>query len=162
VTPETNQQLGELIVKIANGEVSLAELGGLDAPKLAAILSQAIAQMQVGRDDKAVPILQVLIALDPLNPIFHEYLGLAAERLGDHQRAYTEYTANIFELEKLESPNAVRLCEAYLLRCRLSATRGDMALAAADLEVARKHDHGKDPELRQEVRLLEQAIGGAR
>lgn len=161
VQSDKNEALGTLLAQVAKGEVPLSALGGMDAKMLAQILSQAVAQMQVGRDDKAVPILEVLIALDPPNPIFHEYLGLAAERLGDHDRAYAEYSVNIGELERAGNKGD-RLCEAYLLRARLSALKGEMSLAADDLVKAHQHDQGHDAELRQELKLLQQAVEGAR
>lgn len=158
---DPNEALGRLLAQVAKGETPLSALAGMDAKMLAQILSQAIAQMQVGRDDKAVPILEVLVALDPINPVFHEYLGLAAERLGDHDRAYAEYSANIGELERMGNKGE-RLCEAYLLRARLSALKGEMNLAADDLVHAHQHDLGRDPELRQELKLLQQAVEAAR
>lgn len=155
------RELAETLAAVAKGDVPLSTLAGLSAKDLANILSQAIAQMQVGRDAKALPILKVLIALDEKNPIFHEYLGLAYERLGQHEEAIAAYSKNIETLGALESADD-RLCEGHLLRARLFAQSGAMSDALNDVEAAKRHHVGQDPELAAEIKMLEQAIEGAR
>ncbi len=154
-------QLTETLLAVARGEIPLANVAGLSAKELAHVLSQALAQMQVGRDDKALPILRVLVALDEQNPVFHEYLGLAYERLGKHDEALESYSRNIEALGALTSAED-RLCEGYLLRARLFAQRGELGEAKDDVAAAKRHHSGADREVAQEIAVLEQVLGESR
>ncbi|MEQ8276712.1 MAG: BTAD domain-containing putative transcriptional regulator [Deltaproteobacteria bacterium] len=153
--------LTETLIAVAKGDLPLSMVAGLSAKELAQVLSQALAQMQIGRDDKALPILKVLVALDEKNPIFHEYLGLAYERLGRHDEALEAYSRNIEALGSLTSAED-RLCEGYLLRARLNAQRGELSDAKHDVEAAKRHSKGVDAEMAQEIAVLEQVLGEAR
>lgn len=138
----------------------LTALTGLSAKDYAQILSQAVAQMQIGRNENALSILEVMVALDPDNAVYQEYLGLCLQRLGRHQDAVVAYGANIEALTKLTSVGP-RLCEAHLLRGQLYAGLGAQAEAQADLAAAKTNDQGRDPELSGEIRRLEQVLAVA-
>lgn len=155
------ENLTDTLLAVAKGELPLSMVAGLSAKELAHVLSQALAQMQVGRDDKALPILRVLVALDEKNPIFHEYLGLAYERLGQHDEALESYSRNIEALGSLTAAED-RLCEGYLLRARLNAQRGELAEAKDDVASAKRHHTGADREMAQEIAVLEQVLGEVR
>lgn len=157
-TPEV--ELGETLVRVAKGEVSLATLAGLGPEELGEILHFALTQLEVGRTREAMRVLEGLVALDPANPVFHEYLGLAAERSQDLDRALGEYTENLTQLARLEQVDD-RLLEGYLLRARLLAMRGAVREAASDLATAKRYDHGGDAALTQELARLERAVAGA-
>lgn len=157
----SHEELGETLVRVAKGEMSLASFAGLSAEELAQILEFALRHLEVGRNDEAVRVLEGLVALEPHNPIFHEYLGLALERARDFDRALTEYTVNIQHLSRLPDAGE-RLLEGYLLRARLRAMRGELGEAKSDLATAKLHDRGGDPLLTQELTRLETAVGGAR
>lgn len=160
--PSDIQSLGETLAKVATGECSLAEAAGLDAAALGEALHFALIQMQVGKNDAASRVLRGLVALDAQNPIFHEYLGLALERMNDLEAALAQYSENISALEGLSAPDD-RLFEAYLLRARLQARRGAVMDAKKDLERVKAHDRGLDPALTQEMLALGRAVeGGAR
>ncbi len=116
--------------------------------------------MQIGRNDKALGILEVMVALDPDNAVYQEYLGLCLQRVGRHQDAVSAYGANIDALNKLTNVGP-RLCEAHLLRGQLYAALGAKTEAHSDLVVAKENDKGRDPELSGEIKRLEQILAVA-
>jgi len=149
---------GEELAKLARGEISVAEVAGLGAEDLAKILQLALAQLQIGKKDKAIQILRGLVALDDRNPVFHEYLGIALERDSDLEGALAEYTRNVEGLAGIGDRS--RLSEAHLLRSRVQALRGDRAAARQDLEAARRNDPGNDADVRDMIERLASVLDG--
>ena len=153
------QAIGEQLAAVASGEISIAEVAGLSADQLARVLQLALSQLQVGYEKKAIGLLRGLVALDPVNPIFQEYLGIALEKVKDLDGALQAHTANVDGLLSMEGVDD-RLCEAYALRARVNALRGDQEAALGDLEQAKKYDRGSNAELKVMLRALESAFSG--
>ncbi len=152
--------LAATLQAVAEGEIPLSQVAGLGGDELALVLGQAIAQMKIGRDAKAIPILKVLVALDEKKAVFHEYLGLAHERLGQYDEALASYSKNLEVLGHLPDADE-RLCEGYLLRARLFAQCDQMTEAGADIASAKTHQDA-DPALAQEIVVLERVVSEAR
>lgn len=154
------QDLGDLVVRLAKGEVALGDLAGIDTKDKVKILQYGIAQLQTGRSDDAIRILEGLVALDHRTPLFQEYLGFAYERSGRLDDALRAYDNNIVGLSA-NGESGERMLEAHMLRARIHLHRGDKTSAVEDITEARRHDSGKDPALTKELALLERAAGGA-
>jgi Flp pilus assembly protein TadD len=150
----------ESLVQLAKDELSLGAALGLGPEDQAKILELAIAQMNSGRSDQAARVIRRLIALDPHNPIFHEYLGLALERQKDFAGAVEAYGNNLTELARLKDVED-RLAEGHLLRGQVRALTGDLVGAKTDLSSARLHlaAHPR-AELGEELSRLERILEG--
>jgi hypothetical protein len=149
----------EALSEVARGERSLASFAGLGPEELAELLELAIARMKTRMNLDAARVLLALRALDPLNAIFAQYLGLALERAKDVEGALGAYGDQIRLLEARGcDPDALK--EGYLLRARVLALAGRRDQAAADL--ARVVGGFADPALGRELLRLRTALGGAR
>lgn len=141
------------------GQVSFAEFLGLDPEALARLLHLAIAQLQVGRVDDAISIVEGLIALDDRNFVFHQYLGLARERARDYEgavRAYDDMLARVLGRED----RRIEQVEGLLLRARAHAVLGRLELAAKDLARAQGLSV-EDEQLEEMTEELARLLGGA-
>lgn len=155
------EAIADRLARVAQNQAPLSDLLALGPKELAAILSLAIAKMRIGRNDEAARIMRGLVALDADNPLFHQYLGLSLERASDLDGAIGAYSTQIERLQKRDDV-AADLCQAFSLRCRAFAMKGELSSAAADLSAARRFVPGNDVVLRQELEQLERVVGGAR
>lgn len=144
------------MVELAGGDLNLGDLIDLTTQDKVRILKFGMAQMQVGHNERAARVLEGLVALDGRNPLYRQYFGLALERIGEHNAALQQYTANIEGLKTLDDP--ARLTTGLLLRARLNAQCGALDAAAEDLSTIKAQGSTLDPQLAQEVEMLERAL----
>ncbi len=146
----------ERMVHLARGGIELGDVASLTTQDKVRILQFGMAQMQVGHNERAARVLEGLVALDGRNPLYRQYFGLALERMGEHNAALLQYTANVEGLKTLDDP--ARLTTGLLLRARLNAQRGAMKAAAEDLSSIKAQGLALDAKLSQEMEMLERAV----
>src|SRR5688572_12566184 len=93
---KTNIQISpELAEKLAEGEVTIAEMVGLSRGTLYAIAEVGYQMLTSGKVDQAKQIYQGLTAADPYDSVFHCHLAAAHHKLGELDEALAEYSASL-------------------------------------------------------------------
>lgn len=142
-TADSAEVLSALVVALAKGELSLAELAQLEPEQLARILGLGMAKLQSKRHDEAIQIFKGLVALDSGQPVFLEYLGIALEATKRFDEALEAYSMSIERMDALGSHPL--LVETLLLRSRLQAVCGRNEAALTDLSRARQEKPREAP-----------------
>jgi Flp pilus assembly protein TadD len=82
----------EKIATFKKGELRLAELLGMDAKQVAALVLMSHTQFMQGQLQKAQSILEGLIVLDPSNAYAHGLLGAIYQKKEDSRMAVAHYS----------------------------------------------------------------------
>jgi Flp pilus assembly protein TadD len=83
----------EKALRLARGEITLAQYAGLRREELYAIAREAYRMMCGGRVAEALSIYRGLAAADPYDSVFRCHLAAALLRTGDAQGALSEFDA---------------------------------------------------------------------
>jgi tetratricopeptide (TPR) repeat protein len=137
----------KLAEDIKNGNVTLAQVAGLDTRKLYEIANVGFKMLSSGKLQEAKTIYSGLVAASPDDSVFHCHLGATHHRLGEFDAAYGEY-------EKALSLNAENV-DALVGRGELKYMRGGYEEAVNDLRRAFELDPmGKRPSTQRARTLI--------
>lgn len=90
---KTNIQIPpEMVEKLVEGEITIAELVGLSRGTLYAIAEVGYQMLTSGKVEQAKQIYQGLAAADPYDSVFHCHLAAAHHKLGELDEALAEYS----------------------------------------------------------------------
>lgn len=103
----------EKIVKYVHGEITLAELEGINEAQLYTIAEIGYVLMEEGKLEEARKIYEGLIELSPDESYFHSVLGAIYQRLNYLDRALNEYDRAIL-LNPDDIPSIVNSAEILL------------------------------------------------
>lgn len=103
----------EKIVKYVHGEITLAELEGINEDQLYTIAEIGYVLMEEGRYEEARKIYEGLIELSPQDSYFHSVLGAIYQRMNDNDNALKEYERAI-SLNPEDIPSIVNSAEILL------------------------------------------------
>ncbi|HVF44200.1 MAG TPA: tetratricopeptide repeat protein [Pyrinomonadaceae bacterium] len=115
-------------LRLARGEITLAEYAGLTRAELYAVAREAYRLMGGGRLAEALIIYRGLAAADPYDSVFRCHLAAALLRTGDAEGALTEFDAAL----RLNVANGDALSGRGEARLRL----GQFSEAVKDLTAA--------------------------
>ena len=118
----------DLPASLIRGEVTLAQVFGLDQEALYQIARLGFDLLNSGKLREAKQIYSGLVAADPHDSVFHCHLGAAHHRLGELDDAFEQYDAAL----RLNSANG----DALVGRGEIYLTRSEIAKALADLKSA--------------------------
>lgn len=118
----------EKALRLARGEITLAQYAGLRRVELYAIAREAYRLMCGGRLAEALTIYRGLAAADPYDSVFRCHLAAALLRTGDAEAALTEFDAAL----RLNVANGDALSGRGEARLRL----GQFSEAVKDLTAA--------------------------
>src|SRR5919112_5392061 len=118
----------EKALRLARGEITLAQYAGLKRAELYAIAREAYRLMCGGRVEEALTIYRGLAAADPYDSVFRCHLAAALLRTGDAEGALTEFDAAL----RLNVANGDALSGRGEARLRL----GQFSDAVKDLTAA--------------------------
>ena len=140
----------ELWSAIASGEVSLRDLGGVDAATISRIRTLGITAFTCGRYEQAAKIFAGLEALDPKDPQHSLHLGHALASLGNKLEAREAITRFIDAASEVARVEQVR---ALLFRSSLELGMGNTTEASSDVALAKKRagDDAESAELLAKV-----------
>jgi tetratricopeptide (TPR) repeat protein len=136
---ETDRQNAsrEKALRLARGEITLAQYAGLRRDELYAIAREAYRLMGGGRVAEALTIYRGLAAADPYDSVFRCHLAAALLRTGDAEASLTEFDAAL----RLNVANGDALSGRGEARLRLGhfneAVKDLTAAAALDPKVTR-------------------------
>ena len=127
----------EKALRLARGEIRLAQYAGLARAELYAVAREAHRMMGGGRVAEALTIYRGLAAADPYDSVFRCHLAAALLRTGDAEGALSEFDAAL----RLNVANGDALSGRGEARLRLGqfseAVKDLTAAAALDPKVAR-------------------------
>lgn len=127
----------EKALRLARGEITLAQYAGLTRRELYAVAREAYRLMRGGRVEEAVTIYRGLAAADPYDSVFRCHLAAALLRTGDAEAALAEFDAAL----RLNIANGDALSGRGETRLRLGqfseAVKDLTAAAALDPRAAR-------------------------
>lgn len=118
----------ELAERLARGEITLADLIGMNKEKQYEIANVGYQLMNRGKLEEARAIYRGLVAADPFDSVFHCHLGAVHFRLGEIEAAIKEFSSAL----QFNHSNVDALAgrgEAFL-------SRGQLAEAISDLRAA--------------------------
>lgn len=118
----------DLAARLIRGEVTLAQVFGLDHDALYEIAGIGYELLNSGKLHEAKQIYAGLAAADPYDSVFHCHLGAAHHRLGELDAAFEQYDAAL----RLNFAN----CDALAGRGEIYLSRGELVKALADLKRA--------------------------
>ncbi len=101
------------IVRYVRGEITLAELEGIDEGQLYTIAEIGYVLMEEGKLEEARKIYEGLIELSPNESYFHSVLGAIYQRLNNNEKALNEYDRAI-SLNPDDIPSIVNSAEILL------------------------------------------------
>jgi tetratricopeptide (TPR) repeat protein len=103
----------EKALRLARGEITLAQYAGLRREELYAVARAAYRLMAGGRLEEALTIYRGLAAADPYDSVFRCHHAAALLRLGDAEGALVEFDAalrlNVANVEALSGRGEARL-----------------------------------------------------
>lgn len=127
----------EKALRLARGEITLAQYAGLARAELYAVAREAYRMMGGGRVEEALTIYRGLAAADPYDSVFRCHLAAALMRTGDAEGALSEFDAAL----RLNVANGDALSGRGEARLRLGqfseAVKDLTAAAALDPKAAR-------------------------
>lgn len=127
----------EKSLRLARGEITLAQYAGLTRAELYAVAREAYRMMGGGRLEEALTIYRGLAAADPYDSVFRCHLAAALLRTGDAEAAIAEFDAAL----RLNVANGDALSGRGEARLRLGqfseAVKDLTAAAALDPKAAR-------------------------
>lgn len=103
----------EKIVRFIHGEITLAELEGIDRNHLYTIAEIGYVLMEEGKLEDAKKIYEGLIEMEPRDYYFHSVLGAIYQQLRKNESALEEYNRAI-ELNPEDIPSLVNSAEILL------------------------------------------------
>jgi len=119
---------GDLRAQLVRGEVTLADVFGLDRESLYEIARLGYALLNSGNLREAKQIYSGLVAADPYDSVFHCHLAAAHHWLGELDDAFQEYS----EALNLNFANV----DALVGRAEIQISRGELAAGIAALRQA--------------------------
>ena len=131
-TNQSNTRKREVQEKLATGQITIAEAVGISRKQLYAIAARGYQLLNSGKLEEARQIYAGLVAADPYDSVFHCHLGAVCFRMGELDKAFTEYAAAI----RLNIANVDALAgrgELYLLK-------GEVKKGIEDLRAALEND----------------------
>jgi Tfp pilus assembly protein PilF len=137
---------GDLLDRLARGEVILAEVFGLDQDSLYKIANIGFGLLSSGKLAEAKQIYAGLVAADPYDSVFHCHLAAVHHRLRETEAAYREYS----EALKFNCANV----DALVGRGELQLERGEYKQALTDLRLAIETDPSRPSAKRARALLL--------
>lgn len=150
--PQVAEATAEVTRLLADGKVSLADVGGFSEQELAGGYAAAVRMLEAGHPAKALKITGSLLLLEPGDAAYHRLAGVACHHLGEYALANNYYlaaqalapgdaTTMIYRGEALLALGEGEQGEAELRR-GIAAAAGNPALAAIvkrAAEVGRTH-----------------------
>lgn len=140
----------DLAASLMRGEVTLAQVFGLDQNTLYEIARLGFDLLNSGKTREAKQIYAGLVAADPYDSVFHCHLGAAHHRLGELNEAFAQYSAAL-ELNFAS-------CDALVGRGEIFLSRGEISKGLADLKSAVSFDHEGSRPSSARARALVQAL----
>jgi tetratricopeptide (TPR) repeat protein len=103
----------EKALRLARGEITLAQYAGLRREELYAVARTAYRLLNGGRLEEALTIYRGLAAADPYDSVFRCHLAATLLRLGDAESALAEFDAalrlNVASVDALSGRGEARL-----------------------------------------------------
>lgn len=118
----------DLPAMLIRGEVTLADVFGLDQESLYEIARLGYGLLNSGKLSEAKQIYSGLVAADPYDSVFHCHLAAVHHRLGELDEAFQQYS----EALNFNFANV----DALAGRAEIQLTRGKLAAGIADLKQA--------------------------
>jgi len=118
----------DLPAMLIRGEVTLADVFGLDQDSLYEIARLGYGLLNSGNLREAKQIYSGLVAADPYDSVFHCHLGAVHHRLGELDEAFQQYT----EALNFNYANV----DALLGRAEIQLSRGNLAAGISTLKQA--------------------------
>ena len=118
----------DLPAMLIRGEVTLADVFGLDQDSLYEIARLGYGLLNSGNLREAKQIYSGLVAANPYDSVFHCHLGAVHHRLGELDEAFQQYT----EALNFNYANV----DALLGRAEIQLARGDLAAGISTLKQA--------------------------
>lgn len=158
---DARESIEETLVPFLRGDVTAAELLGLDAGNISSLVKVGVAAFGSNDMARAGRVFQAVAAAAPMLSLAHQYLGLIAERERDFDRA-VQHLANAGALlERLPVRDATQ--EAALTDVMLQTARALFAASrddeARDCLVELRGRAGLDVKVTQLVDALLQGKG---
>jgi Tfp pilus assembly protein PilF len=119
---------GDLGASLLRGEITLAQVFGLDKPALYEIARAGYDLLTSGKLREAKQIYAGLVAADPYDSVFHCHLAAVHHRLGEFDAAFAQYEQSL----KFNVSN----CDALVGHGEILLSRGQLALGFSDLKRA--------------------------
>jgi tetratricopeptide (TPR) repeat protein len=123
-----SQLPADLPARLIRGEITLAQVFGLDREALYKIARIGYGLLNSGNLRDAKQIYAGLVAADPYDSVFHCHLGAVHHRLGEYEDAIQQYSLAL----SFNRANA----DALTGRGEIHLTRGEVAAAISDLKRA--------------------------
>jgi hypothetical protein len=143
----------EAIRAVGSRQVPLAELYGLDDRVLTRMCERALSQIDAGKIEEGLPLLEILTALKSDDPILVYVSGEVHTKIGDHGKALAAYEEAMIRAQNV----GVEALVERVQRGRAASlwALGRIGEATFDLiELAQS----KDTELAQEARTILNAL----
>lgn len=122
----------DLAASLLRGEVTLANVYGLDQDALYEIANIGFRFLTSGKLSEARQIYQGLVAADPFDSVFHCHLGATHQKLGEFDQAFEQYETAL----RLNQANV----DALAGRGEIHLIRGALVQGVSDLRRALELD----------------------
>lgn len=148
--PLDPSQLPDILVRWANGQLTLKEIKGYSDDELYAIAHTGYFFLMQGKNQEARTIFEGLVAVDPKNDYYYRALGVIFHKMGDADRAYKQFSYAL-RLNGKSTP-------AYINRAEVLLTMNRYAEALQDLQNAIQFAQTREALLVRKAKALLQVI----
>lgn len=111
--PERRRLLTQILARIGDGKVSVADLKGFSKKKLFQLAETGYVKFKYGRFEEAKEIFENLARVDHRNYYYHSVLGGIFQKLKEYIEAVVEYTQAL-RLSPKDTASLVNRGEIYL------------------------------------------------
>jgi len=130
----------------ANGKTTLGQIRNYSDDELMAISQVGYHFLMQGKNEESRIIFEGLIALDPQNDFYYRALGVVFQRLGDFERAMTQYS-----YAQRINPGSPY---SYVNRAEIFISQGETRKAEPELRLALERMGAKDEQLSKKAWAL--------
>jgi tetratricopeptide (TPR) repeat protein len=122
----------ELDLKLASGQITIAEYVGLGKRELYEIAKQGYKLLERGKIDEARKIYQGLVSADPYDSVFHCHLGSIYARQNEQDKAFEQFDLAIqYNIQNVD---------AFVGRGEIFLSKGEIQKAIGDFKKAIEFD----------------------